>query len=166
MEKSRKELQTMASVYLETTIPSYLTAWRSPDLVMAARQQITREWWDNRRQDFELFVSQLVIDEASAGDPVASARRLEILEGIPLLEPHDDADALVEALIRDLSLPSRAAADAVHIAISVVNGIDFLLTWNCTHIANAVLRPAIESVCRSLGYQAPVICTPEELLTV
>ena len=156
----------MASVYLETTIPSYLTAWRSPELVMAARQELTRDWWDNRRHDFELFVSQLVIDEASAGDPDAAARRLEFLDGIPLLEPHDDTDVLVEALIRDLSLPDRSAADAVHIALSVVNGMDFLLTWNCTHIANAAFRPAIESVCRSLGYEVPVICTPEELLTV
>jgi hypothetical protein len=156
----------MPSVYLETTIPSYLTAWRSPELVMAARQQITRDWWDNRRHDFELFVSQLVIDEASAGDPAAAARRLEVLEGISLLEPHDDTQVLVDALIRDLSLPDRAAADAVHIALSVVNGMDFLLTWNCTHIANAAFRPVIESACRSLGYELPVICTPEELLTV
>ena len=156
----------MASVYLETTIPSYLTAWRSPELVMAARQQITRDWWDNRRHDFDLFVSQLVIDEASAGDPDAVARRLEFLNGIPLLEPQDDTDVLVEALIRDLSLPDRATADAVHIALSVVNGMDFLLTWNCTHIANAAFRPAIESACRSLGYEVPVICTPEELLMV
>jgi len=154
----------MASVYLETTIPSYLTAWRSPDLVMAARQQITRAWWDNRRCDFELFVSQLVIDEASAGDPVAAVRRLEALKGIPLLSAHDEIDILADALLEELSLPDRAAADAVHIALAVVNGIDFLLTWNCTHIANAAFRPVIQSVYRSLGYEVPVICTPEELM--
>ena len=154
----------MQSVYLETTIASYLTAWRSPELVMATRQQITREWWDHRRQDFELFVSQLVIDEASAGDPDAARRRLEFLEGIPLVNPQDGTDALVETLIRDLSLPDRAAADAAHIALAVVNGVDFLLTWNCTHIANAAFRPVIETACRSLGYEVPVICTPEELL--
>jgi hypothetical protein len=156
----------MASVYLETTIPSYLTAWRSPELVMAARQQITREWWDNRRHDFELFVSQLVIDEASAGDPVAAARRLEVLNGIPLLSAHDEIDILAEALLAELSLPDRSAADAVHIALAVVNGIDFLLTWNCTHIANAAFRPVIHSVCRLYGHEAPVICTPEELMVV
>ena len=127
---------------------------------------ITRDWWDNRRHDFDLFVSQLVIDEASAGDPAAAARRLEALEGIPLLETQDDTQVLVSALIRDLSLPDKAAADAVHIAISVVNGMDFLLTWNCTHIANAAFRPVIESACRSLGYELPVICTPEELMMV
>ena len=152
------------AVYLETTIPSYLTAWRSPELIMAARQQITREWWDGRRDDFDLFVSQLVIDEASSGDPDAAARRMEILDGIPLLEPQEGADGLVQALVRDLSLPDRAAADAVHIALSVVNGVDFLLTWNCTHIANAAFRSTIQLACVSLGYEVPVICTPEELL--
>jgi hypothetical protein len=152
------------SVYLETTIPSYLTAWRSPELVMAARQEITRDWWDSRRSEFDLFISQLVVDEASAGDSDAVARRLAVLEGVPLVEPQVGSDDLVEALIRELSLPNRATADAVHITLAVVNGIDFLLTWNCTHIANAANRAIIEGVCESLGYVAPVICTPEELL--
>jgi hypothetical protein len=156
----------MESVYLETTIPSYLTAWRSPELVMAARQQITREWWDTRRHDFELFISQLVIDEGSAGDPEAAARRLEALKGIPLLEEPDDTNALTDMLIRDLALPDKAAADATHISLCVVNGIDFLVTWNCTHIANAQYRSVIETACESLGYNSPVICTPEELLRV
>jgi len=153
-----------SSVYLETTIVSYLTAWRSPELVMAARQQITRDWWDSSRTEFELFVSQVVVDEASAGDPDAVARRLAVLDGIPLLEPQAGTDELVEELIRRLSLPNRAAADAVHIALAVVNGIDYLLTWNCTHIANAANRPLIETACEALGYEAPIICTPEELL--
>jgi hypothetical protein len=152
------------SVYLETTIPSYLTAWRSPDLVMAARQQLTREWWDDRRAAFDLYVSELVLLEASAGDPDAAARRLEILDGIPLLEPKENSDEIVEALVDALALPDRAAADAAHIALCVVNGIDFLLTWNFTHIANAAYRPAIDAVCRSFGYQIPVICSPEELM--
>jgi hypothetical protein len=152
------------SVYLETTIPSYLTAWRSPDLVMAARQQLTREWWDTRREDFELFVSQLVIDDASAGDPEAATRRLAAIDGIPLLEATEGTEELVEALIQALGLPPTAAADAAHIALTVVNGIHFLLTWNHTHIANATLRATIESTCRANGYEMPVICTPEELL--
>jgi hypothetical protein len=115
---------------------------------------------------FRIVHLQLVIDEASAGDTDAAARRLKVLEGIPLLGPREDTDVLVELLMHELALPERAAADAAHIAISVVNGMDFLLTWNCTHIANAALRPAIEAACRSLDYQAPVICTPEELLMV
>ena len=150
--------------YIETTIPSYLTAWPSRDLVTAAHQQITHQWWQTRRQDFDLFTSQLVIDESSAGDPDAATRRLEVLDEIPLLEPSEDVAELAQALIGQVPFPKRAAADALHIAIAVVSGMDYLLTWNCTHIANAARRSAIESVCRSKGYEIPIICTPEELL--
>ena len=150
-------------VYIETTIPSYLTAWPSRDLVTAAHQQITREWWQTRRQNFDLFTSQLVIDEAREGDPDAANRRLEVLDDIPLLEPGDDVAELAQALIEQVPFPQRAAADALHIAIAVVSGMDYLLTWNCRHIANAARRGAIESVCQSRGYETPIICTPEEL---
>ena len=151
-------------VYLETTIPSYLTARPSRDLVTAAHQQITREWWDTRRHAFDLFVSQMVIDEASAGDPDAAARRLEVLAPLSLLAPRAEGADLAQALIEQVPLPIGAAADALHIAIAVVNGMDYLLTWNCTHIANAVLRSQIETVCRSKGFEVPIICTPDELL--
>jgi hypothetical protein len=151
-------------VYLETTIPSYLTARPSRDLVTAAHQQITREWWDTRRHDFDLFVSQMVIDEASAGDPEAAIRRLDVLASQPLLDPQAEGTALAQMLIDHIPLPARAAADALHIAIAVVNGMDYLLTWNYTHIANAALRSRIEAVCRSKGFEVPIICTPEELL--
>jgi hypothetical protein len=151
-------------VYLETTIPSYLTARPSRDLVTAAHQQITREWWDTRRHDFDLFVSQMVIDEASAGDPEAAVRRLEVLAPLPLLDPRAEGANLAQALIEQVPLPVSAAADALHIAIAVVNGMDYLLTWNCTHIANAALRSQIETVCRSTGFEVPIICTPNELL--
>ena len=151
-------------VYLETTIPSYLTAWLSSDLVMAGHQQTTREWWETRRDDFELFVSQFVIDEAGAGDPDAARRRLEMLVNVPLLDPGVNVHPLAEELMKRVPLPPKAAADALHIAIATIHGMDFLLTWNCTHIANAALRPSIEAVCRDNGYEPPVICTPEELL--
>jgi hypothetical protein len=151
-------------VYRETTIPSYLMARPSRDLITAAHQQITREWWETRRQDFDLFISQMVIDEASAGDQEAAARRLEILATLPLLDPGDEAAELAQALIEHIPLPESAAADALHIAIAVVNGMDYLLTWNCTHIANAALRGKIEAVCRRQGFEVPIICTPEELL--
>lgn len=150
-------------VYIETTILSYLTAWPSRDLVTAAHQQITREWWQTRRQNFDLFTSQLVIDEAREGDPDAANRRLEVLDDIPLPEPGDDVAELAQALIEQVPFPQRAAADALHIAIAVVSGMDYLLTWNCRHIANAARRGAIESVCQSRGYETPIICTPEEL---
>jgi len=151
-------------VYLETTIPSYLTAWPTRDLVMAAHQQTTREWWETRREDFDLFVSQFVIDEAGAGDADAAARRLEALADVPLLDPGENVYALAKELMDRVPFPANAAADSVHIAIATVHGVDYLLTWNCTHIANAALRDRIEMVCRDCGYQPPVICTPEELV--
>ena len=148
-------------VYLETTIPSYLTAWASRDLIRAAHQQLTREWWA-RRGAFELYSSRLVVQECQAGDPKAAADRLEALANVPLLEQTTDVDALAEALLREVPLPERAAADAFHIAIATVHGVDFLLTWNCTHIANVMLRSRIEAVCRRAGYKSPLICTPGE----
>ena len=151
-------------LYLETTIASYLSAWPSRDLVTAAHQQVTQEWWQTRRLEFELFISQIVVQESSGGDPDAAARRLEVLKDIPLLELGKDAKALADALVVQLRLPDKAALDAVHIAIAVVHGMDYLLTWNCTHIANASLRGKIEAACLAQGYDVPVICTPEELL--
>jgi hypothetical protein len=151
-------------VYLETTIPSYLTARASRDVVMAGHQLSTREWWDTRRQDFQLFVSQFVIDEASTGDPDAARRRLEALANVPLLDPGEDVFALADSIIKHVPLPAKAAADSLHIAIATVNGMDYLLTWNCTHIANVALRTRIERACRDFGYEPPGICTPEELL--
>jgi hypothetical protein len=153
-------------IYLETTIPSYLTACPSRDLVRAAHQQITREWWERRRNEFEVFISQAVVRECQAGDAVAATDRMEVLRDLPLLEQTEEATALAETLLEQVPLPERAAVDALHIAITTVHGIDYLLTWNCTHIANAMLRGQIESVCRASGYEPPAICTPEELLSV
>lgn len=150
------------TVYVETTIPSYLTAWPSRDLVRAAHQQITREWWA-RREEFDLYLSRLVVQECQAGDAQAAADRLAALAGIPLLEQGAEVAELAEALLRDVPLPRKAAADALHIATAAVHGMQYLLTWNCTHIANAALRPQIEAVCRAAGFEPPLICTPEEL---
>lgn len=153
-----------SSVYIETTIPSYLTAWRSPELVMAANQEATRKWWDESRAKFELFISQLVIDEISNGDPNAVKRRIVVVEDLPELALTDQAEALAAKLLLGAALPQKAKADALHIAIATVHGMDYLLTWNCTHIANAIMRPKIESICRAAGYEPPVICTPPELV--
>jgi len=151
------------TVYIETTIPSYLTAWPSRDVVRAGEQQVTRDWWD-RRADFELRVSSLVLLECSAGDSDAAALRLAALDGVPVLAQTAEVERLAEALLREVPLPAKAGADALHIAVAAVNGVAYLLTWNCTHIANATLRPRIEAICRQLGYEPPVICTPMELL--
>src|SRR6516162_1406461 len=149
-------------VYVETTIPSYLTAWPSRDLVRAAHQQITQEWWA-RRGSYELYSSRLVVVECQAGDPQAAADRMAAMAGIPLLEQSPEVASLAEALLRDVPLPPKAASDALHIATAAVHGMEYLLTWNCTHIANVTFRPQIEAVCRAAGYEPPLICTPEEL---
>ena len=151
-------------IYLETTIVSYLTARPSRDLITAAHQQITQQWWDTQRARFDLFVAPPVMQEAQAGDPDAAARRLGALQGIPLLTLSEAAVGLAQALVEQGPLPANAVVDALHIAIAAVNGMHYLLTWNCTHIANAAIRSDIEDVCRARGYEPPVICTPEELL--
>jgi len=141
-----------------------LTAWHSRDLVRAAHQQITREWWAGR-DGFDLYSSRLVVQECQAGDPQAAADRLAALAGIPLLEQTAEAGELAEALLRGVPLPEKAAADALHIATAAVHGMQYLLTWNGTPIANVALRPRIEAVCRAAGYEPPLISTPEELPT-
>lgn len=151
-------------LYLETTVPSYLTAWPSRDLIRAGHQQITREWWQTRRAGFDIYISQFVLDEAGAGDSEAARERLAALRGLPLLDPTDEVVELAEALTISLSLPTRAVTDAAHIALAAVHGMHFLLTWNCTHIANAEMSAAIETACRERGFDCPVICTPEELM--
>src|SRR5262245_33047749 len=153
-------------VYIETSIISYLTARLSHDLILAAHQQMTQRWWSERRDSFELFASQAVVDEATAGDEQMARLRLEVLNELPLLDITAEVSSLAEALIRLGPIPSKAVVDAVHIAVSAVYRVDYLLTWNCTHLANAAMRPGIERVCRSLGYQPVVICTPKELMEV
>ena len=154
------------TVYLETTIIGYLAMRVSGVLRIAANQQTTRDWWDNHRASFDLVVSRFVVDECSDGDPVAAQERLAYLEGIPLLEISDDVNALATSLVTGVPLPEKAAIDALHISVAAVNGVEYLLTWNCKHIANPSMRPQIESICRDMGFEPPVICTPQEMLEI
>jgi hypothetical protein len=133
-------------------------------LIRAAHQQITQEWWQNRRNDFELFVSEFVVNEASAGDKDAAGKRLEVLQGISLLDVNLEVENLAKKFIGEKALPAKAVTDALHIAVASVHGIDYLLSWNCRHIANAEMQSAIQKVCEKNGYKYPKICTPEELL--
>ena len=151
-----------ARVYIETTIPSYLMAWPSRDILRTAHQQVTQEWW-TRRSEFDLFISQQVVTECQDGDQVAAAERLAAIHDLKMLDLTPDVIALAEALVREVPIPPKAAADAVHIATASVHRVQYLLTWNCTHLANAVLRPKIEGVCRNAGFEPPIICTPQEL---
>ena len=152
------------SAYVETSVVSYLTARSSRDVVVATYQDVTREWWRSARTRFMLFASELVVAEAGTGDPDAARARLEILETIPRLRASQDAMALARNLMDLGAVPHSAGDDAAHIAIAATNGIDYLVTWNFRHIANAIMRSRIEDVCRRAGYNPPVICTPSELL--
>jgi hypothetical protein len=151
-------------VYLETTIPSYLTAWPSRDLIIAGHQHLTKEWWRTRRDEFELCISQFVLDEASAGDAQAAQERLAILKPLPLLDISEAVLELASAILQSGIIPANAARDAAHISISAVHDIDFLLTWNCAHIANAQLVKKVQAICTQHGFPCPLICTPEELM--
>ena len=154
----------LPTAYIETSVISYLTALPSRDVVIAAYQQVTREWWRTARNRFELVASGLVLQEAAAGDSVAARARLAALETVTLLEATDDAAKLTRKFLDLGAIPRKAAEDAAHIAIAVTNGADYLVTWNFRHIANAALRSRIEHVCRQAGYEPPVICTPNELI--
>jgi predicted nucleic acid-binding protein len=157
------DLNIRPRVYLETSVLSYLTAWPSRDLVRAAHQQLTIEWWAKRTR-FEVFVSEVVLVEAGRGNSKAAELRLAAVEGLQVLNATQEAEDLAEFLIELAAIPPKAALDAAHVAIATVHGLDFLMTWNCTHIANAVMRPRIEAACRKAGFEPPIICTPEELV--
>ena len=143
---------------------SYLTARASRDIVVAAHQELTRQWWDQRRSDYHLVVSEVVLREAEAGDSEAAERRGAVVAGIDVLEVGVAALELAEKLVRRGAVPAVAAEDALHIAIAATNGVDYLLTWNCAHIANAAMRRAIDEVCIEQGFEPTVLCTPEELI--
>ena len=153
-----------SKVYIETSFISYLAARPSRDLVIAAHQQLTQEWWQNRRAHFVLYASQLVVQEAGAGEAEMAQKRLQLLEGLPLLALSEACVDLGLLLVGKGPIPKKAAVDALHIAVATVHGMDYLLTWNCKHIANAEMQTGVTAVCRSAGYEPPVICTPEELL--
>ena len=153
------------TAYLDTSVISYLTARPSRDIVAMGHQQLTREWWELRRHDFDLHISELVLFEAGRGDPAAARARLELVAQLPVLRINAEARALSAKIFRATTLPDKASSDALHLALSAVNGMDFLVTWNCTHIANGVVLKIVNAVCRDNGYDPPIVVTPEELMT-
>jgi len=151
------------TVYLETSIVSYLTARISGDLVVAGHQQLTRLWWDKQKHRFNVFVSESVLREAGAGDADAARRRLVALKGLPVLEIGSDIENMAQRFLKHGHISPKSAVDALHIAIATVHAMDYLLTWNCTHIANATIRSRLAFEADKAGYRLPIICTPEEL---
>jgi len=152
-----------ASVYIESSVISYLTALPSRDIVTSARQTLTQEWWESYREEFELFISVLVRDEISGGDPLAAQRRLEMIADISVLSASEEAELVASSLITSAALPEKSKEDALHIGIAAAQGIDFLLTWNFKHINNAQKKSTIIKVVENFGFSCPTLCSPEEL---
>ena len=154
----------MDTVYIETSIVSYLRQKPSTQVITSARQLLTHQWWNDERQNYDLVVSQYVIDEASGGDPKLAAERLESLDGVPLLPDAPEIPQIAQEIMNSGVLPSNAQVDALHIAAVAHHRVQYLLTWNCKHIANAKILPRIHDVLTRMGVPIPIICTPEEML--
>lgn len=154
----------MKAVYVETSVWSYLTARPVRDILGAARQHMTLEWWEKRRSGFQLFISPLVLQEAGRGDAEAASRRLDAMSDYPVLRMEEEAYRVAKELLDEGALPSSAEDDALHIALAAVHQMDYLLTWNCRHIDNAEVKPLARLLCLKYGYTCPEICTPEELM--
>jgi predicted nucleic acid-binding protein len=152
------------TVYIETSIVGYLTARPSNNLILMANLEATREWWDTRRNQFMLYISQVVLDEVARGDTEIATKRLEIVRDFPLLEVSKAVQNLAAQFIAKSSLPPKAADDALHIAAATVYGLDYLLTWNCKHIANAQIQKKLAQISLDAGYELPTLCTPYELM--
>ncbi|MCE2719279.1 MAG: type II toxin-antitoxin system VapC family toxin [Dolichospermum sp.] len=152
------------TVYIETSILGYLTARPSRDIIVAANIEITREWWNTRRSDFQLYSSQAVLKETTQGDAKIASQRLEIFSNLSLLNLNQSVLDLAEQFLGRSNLPAKADIDAVHIAVATVHGIDYLLTWNCKHIANAQIQRKLAEISIDFGYELPILCTPYELL--
>jgi hypothetical protein len=154
----------MKSVYIESSVISYITSRPSRDIVTSARQAISVEWWEAYKHSFELFVSELVLEEIGSGDSRAASTRLAIIEGIPVLVATPNALTLAKSLIVENAIPASSMEDALHISIAAVQGVDFLLTWNFKHINNANTRDKITQVINRSNFRSPVLCSPEELI--
>ncbi len=160
---SGEDQNVAETVYLESTIPSYLTAFPSRDVIVLAHQQITKEWWDSRLEHYEAYVSELVIQEISAGDADAARKRLEAVSQFPILNITAEAERLAGVYLETIPIIKDEPRDALHLATASASGMDYLLTWNCSHIACAEVRKALEAVNDAEGISTPVVCTPEEL---
>ncbi len=153
------------SVYVETSVVSYLTARAASDPQVAVLQSMTMAWW-RRRDQFDVFTSPVVLREAGRGDPELAFRRLDVLKTLAVLELTLDVATVAERLMQAGALPRKAEDDAFHVATAAVNGMDYLLTWNCKHIDNAQLKPVMRRVCSESGFKCPEICTPRELMGI
>jgi hypothetical protein len=151
-------------VYIETTIPSYITAALSNDIIIVGHQKLTIDWWENNSCYFDLFTSEIVLDEIGKGDRNQEEKRIELLKKVKILDFNNEVEALGIRYFNYFNLPKKALFDAYHIAIAVYYEIDFLLTWNCRNLANANVRKKLAEYNIKEGYKIPDMCTPEELI--
>ncbi len=156
----------VTTVYIESTIISYLAAKPSRDLIVAAHQQITNEWWDTIKQQVECYISPFVIQEISAGDQEAAKRRLDLIEDLSILEVNKEIQNLAQKYFAALDIPEKSRLDAFHLALSVWHEIDYLLSWNCKHIVSGRIKKMLDKVNLELDLKIPILCTPEELMEV
>jgi hypothetical protein len=154
------------SVYIETTIISYLTAKPSRDLIIAAHQQITNDWWTDVRPQVDCYVSPFLIDEASRGDAIFAQKRLNEIVGFAVLEVNEEIEDLAQQYFAALQIPEKAKIDAFHLAVAAWHKMDYLLSWNCKHIASGRVQKMMQEINARLGVHTPIICTPEELMEV
>ena len=152
------------TVYIETSILGYLTARSTKNLILAANIEVTKEWWNTRREQFALYISQVVLEEVARGDAEMASKRMDILRDFPLLEVNQSVQSLATLFLAKTNLPAKAADDALHIAVATFYGLDYLLTWNCKHIANAQIQKKLTQISVEAGYELPTICTPSELM--
>jgi predicted nucleic acid-binding protein len=154
------------SIYLETTVVSYYTSKPSRDIIVLAHQEITWEWWPNAIARFDVFISEVVVEEAGLGNSEAAERRLKVLKDFPHLKLNDKVEEMAKVYMEKLEIPEKSFRDAAHLAVASVHNIDYLVTWNCTHLANGEVIKRLMKINESFGIHTPIICTPEELMEV
>ena len=152
------------SLYLDTSIIGYLTIRPSTNLITTSNSVITQNWWDTRRQNFTLYISEVVLEELARGDQEIATKRLDLISELPLLALNEAVEELAQQFLTKSNLPPKASDDALHIALATVYKVDYLLTWNCKHIANAQIQKKLSQISIQSGYELPTICTPYELM--
>lgn len=152
------------SLYLDTSIIGYLTIRPSTNLITASNSVITQNWWDTRRENFTLYISEVVLEELARGDQEIAIKRLDLISELPLLALNEAVEELAQQFLTKSNLPPKASDDALHIALATVYKVDYLLTWNCKHIANAQIQKKLSQISIQSGYELPTICTPYELM--
>jgi hypothetical protein len=152
------------TVYIETTVISYRVARPSRDLIIAAHQQITHDWWEMALPQFDAFISPIVLDEISRGDADAARLRLDSVSSFQLLEVLSEVSSLAESYFSAIEIPEKARADSYHLAVAAWHGMDFLVSWTCTHIVSGRVKRIIEEINSASGIRTPIVCTPEELM--